>query len=35
MADLVTCKFDENPIKTECTIDRTMSNRAFSALKGK
>ena len=29
MAVLVTCKFDEDPIKTECTFDRTRSNMGF------
>ena len=29
MAVLATCKFDEGPIKTESTIDRTRSNMGF------
>ena len=29
MAVLATCKFDEDPIKTESTIDRTRSNMGF------
>ena len=29
MADLVTGKFDEDPIKIECTIDKTRSNMGF------
>ena len=29
MPVLVTCKYDEDPIKIEGTIDRTMSNMGF------
>ena len=32
MAVLVTCKFDEDPIKIECTIDRT--NVGFFSTQG-
>ena len=34
MAALVTCKFDEDPIKIEGTIDRTRSNMGFFATQG-
>ena len=34
MAVLVTCKFDEDPIKTECTINRTRSNMGFFSTQG-
>ena len=35
MPVLVTCKFDEDPIKTEGNIDRTRSNTGFLTLKGR
>ena len=35
MAVLATCKFDEDLIKTECTIDRTRSNMGFFSTQGK
>ena len=35
MAVLATCKFDDDPIKIEGTIDRKGQIWAFSALKGK
>ena len=35
MAVLDTCKFDEDPIKTECTIDMTRSNMGFFSTQGK
>ena len=31
---LATCKFDEDPIKIECTIDRTRSNMCFFGSQG-
>ena len=34
MAVLVTCKFDEDPIKIECIIDRTRSNMGFFSTQG-
>ena len=34
MAVLATCKFDEDPIKIECTIDRTRSNMGFFSTQG-
>ena len=34
MAVLITCKFDEDPIKIECTTDRTMSNMGFLSTQG-
>ena len=34
MAALVTCKFDIDPIKIECTIDRTRSNMGFFSTQG-
>ena len=34
MAAPVTCKFDEDPIKIEDTIDRTKSNMGFFAIQG-
>ena len=34
MAVLVTCKFDEDPIKIECTIDRTWLNMGFFSTQG-
>ena len=34
MAVLATCKFDENPIKIEGTIDRTRSNIGFFGSQG-
>ena len=34
MAALVTCKFDEDPIKIEDTIDQTRSNMGFIATQG-
>ena len=34
MADLATCKFDEEPIKIEGTIDRTRSNMGFFGSQG-
>ena len=34
MAVLVTCKFNEDPIKIECTIDRTRSNMGFYSSQG-
>ena len=34
MVVLVTCKFDEYPIKIECTIDRTTSNMGFFSTQG-
>ena len=35
MPVLVACKFAEDPIKIEGTIDRTRSNMGFLALKGR
>ena len=35
MPVLVTCKFDEDPIKNEGAIDRTMSNMGFLGTKGR
>ena len=35
MAVLAACKFEEDPIQIEGTIDRTRSNMGFFALKGK
>ena len=34
LADLATCKFDEDPIKIEGTIDRTRSNVGFFGSQG-
>ena len=34
MAVLVTCKFDADLIKIECTIDRTRSNMGFFSTQG-
>ena len=34
MAVLVTCKFNEDPIKIECTIARTRSNMGFFSTQG-
>ena len=34
MAVLATCKFDEDPIKIEGTIDRTRSNMGFFDSQG-
>ena len=34
MAVLVTCKSDEDPIKIECTIDRTRSNMGVFSTQG-
>ena len=34
MAVLVTCKFDEDPIEIECTIDRTWLNMGFFSTQG-
>ena len=34
MAVLVTCKFDEDPIKIECIINRTKSTMGFSDVAG-
>ena len=34
MAVLVTCKFDEDPIKIESNIDRTRSNMGFFGSQG-
>ena len=35
MSVLITSKVDEDPMKTEGTIDRTRSNMGFFALKGR
>ena len=32
---LVTCKFDDDPIKIEGTINQTRTNMGFLALKGR
>ena len=34
MAVLATCKFDEDPIKIEGTIDQTRSNMGFFGSQG-
>ena len=34
MAVLITCKFDGDPIKIECIIDRTRSNMGFFSTQG-
>ena len=34
MAVLATCKFDEDPIKTEGTINQTRSNMGFFGSQG-
>ena len=34
LAVLVTCKFDEDPMKIECSIDRTRSNMDFFSTQG-
>ena len=34
MAVMATCKFDEDPIKIEGTIDRTRSNMGFFSTQG-
>ena len=34
MAALATCKFDEDPIKNEVTMDKTSSNMGFLVSQG-
>ena len=34
IAVLATCKFEDDPVKIECNIDRTRSNMGFFSTQG-